>query len=237
MQRAIIGLVDGEPPLGETSIDRVRTGGSFAIEPEELTYLDGETLTTGRATGTIDTQQTEIHVLDDAIVTEELEGRERVLTEFYADLEAPKPFVTVDRGDGEFLWEQLGGKIGADIERARLDLDAWARDLEAEENASVWQVGWNRDYGEDDDEQGVGVQFHRDASLREHRSEGGITQLGFQYRWDGAYIRGTAAESGYVAVFSTLADPTWGRWLREEILPLAELHEEETEQDTLGGEN
>ncbi|WP_135535350.1 hypothetical protein [Halostella pelagica] len=230
MKRGIIGLVDGNPR--DEEIERVRRD-PFAIEPEEITYLDGgASITTGRACDSVDTETEEIYIADEAIITERTEGREHVLTEFTADIDAG--FVTIDRGDGEFLWERLELQFGVDIERAVLDLDSWARDLDAQ-GADVWQVGWDRDMGPDDGDQETGVAYHRDARLDGHLADGGITQLGFRYDWDGTIMRGAAAASGYVAVFRSLSDAAWGRWLREEILPHAGIPdpEDESEQQEL----
>jgi len=57
--------------------------------------------------------------------------------------------------------------------------------------------------------------------------------LGFEYRWDGAPVRGVMAESGYVAIYDGLEDVApLGRWMREEVLPYASR----PEQQELGGE-
>ena len=222
MRRTILGLVPNA--AGEPITSTYKR--NFAIDAERTEYLDGETIYHGTAAGYVDTTKTEVHISasQKTIDTERIEARKQVTTEFYADPEAG--FIGVDSSDGEFLWEELSIRKGFYIERAEIDLDSWARDLADRRSANCWQIGWSHDDG---DVQDVGSAFHEGASFDE-AVRGGLTQLGFSYLWDGhGVVRGTAAASGYVAVFSTMSVPVFGRWLRDEILPHTALPEDEEE--------
>lgn len=226
MHAAILGLVDGE--VSDPTIESHLEPGSYpAIDAEATKYLDRATVYHGTCANTIDVQTTDVHV-GDAIVTEEVTGRDTVACEFYADLDAG--FVGVDSSVGEWLFNTLGAMHGVRIGRARLDLDAFASALRAEATASAWHVAASDQ--SDPDNPRVSIDYHADADFA--CTDGRETsQLGFQYSWSGTPVRGTVAQSGYVAVYSSWTAETFAKWLREELLEFAELAAEQAE---LGGE-
>lgn len=226
MHRAIIGLFDGEPDSDEPDLE-----GSthFGVDAHGYAYLDGAaTIYHGEAATDVDEEVTNVSFTSHEITRSVKIVERTVATTFFADPDAG--FVTVDSADGTFLWDRLQLRHSCDIERAALALDDWRDDLQAMDQARCWQLGWD----EPDDRDDVGVTFHDAASF--DRADG-ITQLGFEYLWNGNAVRGTAAASGYVCVFDGVSRPAdVGRWLREEVLPHAYVPEDDDgEQTTLGG--
>ncbi|WP_134672641.1 hypothetical protein [Halorussus marinus] len=217
MMASILGLPRHSIDLElETDTD----GHSRGIVVNETQYLDGVTIYHGTAAGTISAQDTDVIIADDAIFTEQVEANKTVATEYIADFDAG--FVGIDTSDGTFLWETLSAMAGVDIVRAEFNLDAFAEQYERRDDASVWQIGYKHD------EENVGVRYHDDAQLRTD----GVTQLGFQYLWDGQPVRGTVAASGYAAVYSPMHVEEYGRWVRDELLPYAFLPEDGQEEFT-----
>lgn len=216
MRRCIIGLFDGTPDGNDLGLEGTT---HFGLDVDEFSYLDdAATIYWGEAATDIDTEQTEIHYTHYTITRESVPTSETVATEFFADVDAG--FCTVDSSDGTFLFDHLGLAHGTRVERAELDLDAWQYDLAHMDQSRCWQLGWDRP-----DQEDVGVAFHDGADFDLNRD---VTQLGFEYLWNGSVVRGTAAESGYVAVFSGVSRPAaLGRWLREEILPHASIPEDD----------
>lgn len=216
MRRCIIGLFDGEPD--ETELDLHGTS-HLGIDSNGYTYLDdAATIHYGEAASTIDTEETEISFTSTSIDRETVPASKTVATRFFADIDAG--FVTVDSSDGSFLWDHLALRHETDIRRAELDLDAWEAELARMDQSRCWQLGWD-----DPEQNDVGVAFHEGA---EFGLDGSVTQLGYEYLWNGSVVRGTAAQSGYVAVFDGVSQPAEvGRWLRDEILPHAEIPEDE----------
>jgi hypothetical protein len=219
MKAVILGLPHGEFDE-DVELETDTSQRIPALVVEETQYLDGVSIYHGTAAGRVKTNRSSVYVDtdNDRISTEREEILQEVATDFYADFDAG--FVGVDTSDGEFLWKLLGPKAGAVIVRAQIKLDAFAENYERQDDASCWQIG----YKPDDDN--VGVRYHDDARVHTR----GVTQLGFEYWWDGQLVRGTVAASGYVAVYSNMAVETFGRWLRVEILPFASLPDEDAQE-------
>lgn len=226
MEAGIIGLVDGEPKA--TEIESV-VSRPFALDANATEYLDGEVVYHGTATDTVERQGESVSITeeDDGSVTIFSETEpvyDEVTVDFTADLGAG--FVSVSSSDGTFLWDAIGARAGVPIERAELDLDAFREAYERRDDASVWQVGWS---GEDT----AGAEFHNAATLAGAPAHG-LTQLGFNYKWDGYPVRGTMAASGYVAVYAGPTAPeAFARWVRDEVLEFGEIPADE--QDELPG--
>ncbi|NHN40508.1 hypothetical protein G9C85_02500 [Halorubellus sp. JP-L1] len=224
MQAGILGITDDL--IDEPAVTTGKKGGGVTIASEAITYLSGETeIYEGTAAGHVDTtkQFVETAVSSDGdiidIFTSSEPARREVAVDFTADLTADPGFVAVSSTDGEFLWEHLSAAKDTWIERAVIDLNSFAGALE-DEDADVWQVG-----EEQASENGyVSIDYH-DAA---HPPSGGshVVQLGFVYPWNSTVVRGTITESGYVAVYAGATQAaTWGRWLREEVLPHVALPE------------
>lgn len=224
MRRCIIGLFDGDPNGDELQIEGTS---HLGIDAAGYDYLDNAaTIYWGEAASQIETDTEEITFTASNISRETIPRSKTVATNFFGDLDAG--FVTIDSSDGTFLWNHLALRHETDIRRAELDLDSWEDELASLSQSRCWQLGWDHPERED-----VGVAFHDGA---EFGLNGRVTQLGFEYLWNGSVVRGTAAQSGYVAVFDGVSRPSEvGRWLRDEILPHAFIPEddEESEQATL----
>ncbi|ELZ84435.1 hypothetical protein C453_12851 [Haloferax elongans ATCC BAA-1513] len=225
MIRAIFGLVEGEPST--TEIPRRLGKGLPAFETESTQYLDGKEIYHGTAADQVDTTVQEVHVDDDGIYTERVEGQEESVTDFVADLESG--FVGVDSSNGEWFFERLMPIAKAGVHRAMIDVTAFAAHVD-DQDGRCWQVSYKHALDDDEDDDGQaksGTIFHRDAHFG--AGSGKYNQYGFAYHWDGEFIRGTIAESGYVAVFSTDRPEVFGRWVLDEVLPYASLLEDDVQ--------
>lgn len=214
MFRGIIGLLDGDP---DGRIGRHR--GAVDVEAELVTSFDNGRLVTGEAAGTVTTEP-EVPVVGEEYITTEREvRREDVYTTFLADLETG--WVSVDSGDGEFLWRWLENELNVRIARPIIDVNAIAAEVEALDRADAWQV-------QAGDEDAITIAYHDDARLD---ATGEFGQLGFGAYWDGTYLRGTLAQSGYLALFDGGEDETAAWFIAEKILPHAELPDEQQTLD------
>ena len=216
MRRLILGLA--ADPIADPDY-----AGSDAvgIDAETQTYLDGKEVVHGQAATELEREHEMIDYGRDYVETHQEPQRERVATEFFADLDAG--FVAVDKGDGDFLFDYLGVRNGTTIDRCRFDVDAFRSDLAAREKAECWHVA--ADSGD-----AVSMDYHNAARFD---AEGEAAQVGFAYLFDGHPLRGVMAASGYAAVFHDEPAPVVGRWVREELFEYAALPEDE--QRELGG--
>jgi hypothetical protein len=216
MRRLIVGLA-------EDAIDDPDLQGSDAvgIDAETQTYLDGAAIAHGHAATTQEIEMEAIDYGHDWVETFQEPTTEQVATEFFADLGAG--FVTVDKSDGEFLFDYLGVRNGTHIERAAFDVDRFRRDLADREKADCWHVAADTD-------DAVRMDYHDAARFD---ADGEAAQVGFAYLWDGRPMRGVMAASGYAAIFHDHGGAVVGKWVREELLPYA--HAPTDEQAELEG--
>jgi len=222
MNACILGLFRDDVNVDAVELE-TETSGETGIVVDEHEYLDGATIYSGTAAGYAEVTETNVIVGDGFIETEQVEGRKHLAADYYVDFDAGR--AGIETSNAEFIWDQLGAVAGGTlIERATIDLDAFARDYQQREVAHVWQVGRDEaDADPDSDDEGVTIAYHDDATTQA-ATRGGLSQLGISYRWGGdKYVYGTTAASGYVAVYSSLNVPQFGRLLRDEILPYASL--------------
>lgn len=224
MYRGVIGLLDGDPD-GEIKNNRGRTD----IQGERIESFDDGSLVTGSAAGYTTTERDVPEVHENLITTEREKEEREVYVEFLADL--PGGWITVDTSDGEFLWEFLGLKHNVGIERAEIDITALADEIREWDDAEAWQS--QTDWGDPDEigrDGGVTISYHDDAGWPSGKKVG---QLGFKGLWDGVFVRGTVARSGYVALYDGDTDELAGQFISDVLLPYCSIPEDK--QDTLGG--
>jgi hypothetical protein len=222
MHQCILALADAQP-AGDPI--QSRWDNRPVIDAERTDLLDGETIHHGEAVVETTTEEQEITVLrdDEHISTAPVETTAGVHTEWVADLDAEPAWVATDTADADRLWSLLGIEQDTHFERAELDVDGFASDYQTRDNAHVWHATNERV------DESVSLAYHGDAAIDGRAL---TKMLGFEYRWDGAPVRGVMAESGYVAIYDGLEDvAALGRWMREEVLPYASR----PEQQELGG--
>ena len=227
MYRGVIGLVDGAP---DGEIGRLREG-DVAIEGERIENLDAGSgsLVTGSAAGPVTEERDVPEVYESTITTEREKERRETYVEFLADLQGG--WVTIDTSDGEFLWHTLELKHDVRIERAAIDCNALADDVREWEESRLWQT--QTDWGDvDAGDGGTTIAYHSDASWP---GDGIVGQLGFAGQWDGTYVRGTVAASGYVALYDGDTDEVAGQFVTEVLLPHSYVPDDE--QTTLRGDS
>jgi len=196
-----------------------------AIDATAYERLDGTTIYAGTAAGKIDTEQEEIYVNADEIVTETVQATDDVYCEWVADLSAG--WVGVNRSDGDWLFDTLGATKGTLIQRAEIDVDGFASYLSDYPNASAWNITQTRSFDADGDAEESVIAYHDAAHLADTSGSRQTTMLGFEYFWNDGYTRGVVSESGYVALFDGGDRPgTYAAFINSEILSFASLPEE-----------
>lgn len=224
MRAAILGLARDD--IADPTIDGHLEQSTYpAIDATAYERLDGTTIYAGEAAGKIDTERETIYVTEDGIITETEQGKEDVYCEWIADL--TEGWVGVNRSDGDWLFDTLGATKGTLIERAEINVDGFAEYLSDYPNANAWNVTQTRSLDPDDDAEEATIEYHDAAHLADTGGSRATTMLGFEYWWDGEYVRGVVSESGYTALFDGGdAAGTYAAWINSEILPFASLPEE-----------
>lgn len=220
MHAAILGRVDGDArdlPI-ETQIDSYP-----AIDVESTAYLDDRRIFHGEAADRIEVEAENVYLGEHSIMTDQETRTETAYGDWFADFDAG--WVGVESSDMDWLFDYLSINHGVEIREGHIDLDAFAEYLADHPTASAWQTGRKRSLDEDDDAESVQIDYHDSARIEEAR-RGDNVQLGFQYRWDGSYVRGTITQSGYVAMYKDMPESTFGRWMADEVVPF--LCDEET---------
>ena len=224
MRATILGLAldDVADPTVESHVENATYP---AIDATAYERLDGTTIYAGEAAGRIDTEQEEIYISDDAIATDTVEATDHVYCEWIADL--TEGWVGVNRSDGDWLFNTLGAAKGTLIERAEIDVDGFAAYLSDYPNASAWNVTQTRSLDPDDDAEEATIEYHDAAHLADTGGSRATTMLGFEYWFEGEYVRGVVSESGYTALFDG-GDGAgmYAAWINSEILPFASLPED-----------
>jgi hypothetical protein len=229
MHSALLYALVGEPK--ETSIDSHLGNGFPAIDAETIQYLDGHTLCHGQAVAQVEEQRQQPIVDDEGIWTESAWQSRRVLTNWYADLEAG--WAGIDTSDGEFFFKMLAATHAVSSEKMEIGLEAWARDFLQNDSAYCWGLSYSE--GDDEDAIRAGAGFHQDASLEQlDANKQDVSAIGFGYEWADARARGIICESGYVAIYRDWTEELFGRWLSDQVLPYTVYDADSVNQETLG---
>jgi hypothetical protein len=225
--RATILALARDDIADPTVESRVENATYPAIDATAYERLDGTTIYAGDAAAKVTRERDAIYVTEDDIIVEsgEEEYDETVVCEWIADL--TEGWVGVDTSDGDWLFEALGASKGTLIERAEIDVDGFAEYLSDYPNASAWNVTQTRSLDPDDDAEEATIQYHDAAHLADTGGSRATTMLGFEYWFEGEYVRGVVAESGYAALYDG-GDGAgmYAAWINSEILPFASLPEE-----------
>ncbi|MDF9748400.1 hypothetical protein [Natrinema salsiterrestre] len=225
MHAAILYVLEGEPNTGE--LEPRMTGEFPAIDVEGTEYLDGQTIYHGQAAGRIIEERKVPAPTKKAILEETIEVTEKVQTDWYADLK--DGWVGISSSDGEFLFDWFVGTEGVVPQDALIRLDAWAEDLERRDDASVWAVSYSQSEEDGHDADRAGAQYHDDVATHNMPVEG-KSAVGFTYDWNGSYVRGMVAASGYVAAYNVTNADVFAKWVGEEILPYLEIDRGDDQQ-------
>lgn len=217
MHAAILSLLTGEPDLKELPS---RLGEGFpAYDVERTAYLDGREIHHGTLADYVTTEERVPIVGEDFITTDTEDRKERVATDFYADLELGWAGVNASQGE-DVIESYLATTASVIPEPAELDLDAFSDALpeDVETNGIVYSTSEDEGHSRD----AAGSHWQRDASTSMIPSEG-TSVLHVKYTWDGALVDAMLAQSGYVAVYKDWTAATFARWVAEEIVPFLSI--------------
>lgn len=213
MQAALLAKVTGEPrnlPI-QSNVDDYP-----AIDADSTVYLDDRRIFHGDAADRIEVETETVYLGQHSITTEQEKRTETAYGEWFADFDAG--WIGVSNGDMEWLFDYLSVKHGVEVREGFVDLDGFAEYVSDHPTASAWQTGRKRTLDEDEESESVQIDYHDSARIEEAR-RGDNVQLGFTYRWDGSYVRGTITASGYVAMYKDMPESTFARWMADEVVP------------------
>ena len=214
--RAIIGLVDGTP--GDELSSASSKSSALDVQ-ERQEYLDGSSVAIGRAATVRSNQYEGPRIKEDgSIVDTEHVYNEWIGTEWFADLH-DAGFFAVDSSAGDFAFWMARHQADANIVEPNVKLGEFVSYLE-ERNATFEWLGWS-------DANEAGVYYPDlsdvDSNVQRRAMKGRKSHIGFEYAGENGYIRGAAARSGYVEVYSISTPEQMTRWLKNEFLQFCEI--------------
>lgn len=223
--------------LEDTADERLEPVGGDAFATldvrETQEYLDEGIVQAGRACGRVTAETEHIYVDGTTIETEREPSRTKVYTEWVADV-VDGGFVAASRtaatdDSPPFPFDLFESVCGTDVRPARLDPTAFvARQHQRDRDLKLWFSGEKERTGETEPNN-VAMGYGVDAN-----DDGGNVGVGFHLPWEGTVARGVLWASGYVALYRSTWDSTmFARFVREEVLPVAEIVQDESEQATL----
>lgn len=137
----------------------------------------------------------------------------------------PGNLMAVSSGRGTFafrLLEEL--HPGIQVERAELDLNAYAEKYYRGDSVNPWQVGFYGNIGEAEKGIVYGDNVFSDDEIGDVLERSRLNQLGLEYNVLDTEIKMTMTESGYVQVYnpSNLETGEFADYLLNEILEVAD---------------
>lgn len=218
-----------EEPVAD-ELESYGSGGFSTLDVRETVEgFDDVPIQAGRAAATVETTIEEIHISGTDIDVEQVGDRERVWTEWVADV-TDAGFVAAERtagNDPEFPFDIFHARTGQPVERVEIDVASVVQSCrDRDRDVGVWMVGT--------DDGAAELRYHHHAKVADAaRANIGV---GFELAWNNTVAEGVMYESGYVAVFNDSWGPRkFAAFIRDLVLPHAEVPEddEEGEQSTL----
>jgi len=227
MHAALLAQIDGGP----RHLPWESTFGDYpAVDVDSAVYLDERRIFFGEATDRIEVESEQVYVNENEIVTDQEKQRETAHGEWFVDFDAG--WIGVSNSDMEWFNDYVAVTHGVEVREGFIDLDSFAEYLSDHRTATAWQVGRKQSLDDDDDSESVQIDYHDSARMEDAR-RGDNVQLGFHYRWDGTYVKGTITRSGYVAMHTDLADSVFARWMAKEVVPFLTVEEAVAKQSEL----
>jgi hypothetical protein len=214
MHAAILHRYTGDP---EGDLESRLGQGFPAADVERTQYLDGHTMHHGTLAARVTSEERVPAPGSDVIAMKKDEVERRVATDFYADFTEEWVGASTSTG-GDVLTDYLLSQVGVVPEPSQLRAEAWAERLE-QDDAAAWGASFSQRIEDGDSRDAAGAHYHDEVDAIPH----GLSAVGFEYLWDGVRVRGTLAESGYVAVYNLDRPEVFARWVADEITPYLEV--------------
>lgn len=220
--------------LEETSDEPLESNGSaFATldVQEDLVYLDGASVQSGKACSFVEGRKEEIIVNGTDIEIEPVATDEHVWTEWVADV-VDAGFVVAERtagDDPEFPFEIFEARCRTRVRRATIDPGAFVRRQEEQgREVRPWYAGRKQPTESISEPDDVAMSYGRKARSSDAReAEVGV---GFKLSWNGSIAKGIIYASGYLSIYNSSWGPIqFARFVRDDILPVAEVVDDEQE--------
>lgn len=219
MKAGILGLVHGEfGPLEDTieTVDQEGAELKRCIEIESTVTLDsGQEIQIGNAAKEEYVKEDTTEIRNGSIRTE---TERRIETDKTNFIVVPGELVVVGSAKGTFAFDLIGRQVGALIERAEINLEAF---VEERESASFWQYGFYNTGMNAENGVVYGNAIEDVGTVQDFMSSATPNQIGFDYLYGDKPVKAKMAESGYVEVYqpSDWESTEFIQFVLEEISP------------------
>jgi len=232
----VLGMIAGtlallEEPADDPLDNHYDSGGRAVDVEASHTYLDGYRVQTGTIAGDVTTERERVSLSGSSIEVERRPTSKKAASEFVADVTdqgwvlAERTWSTEEEHRPDWPFSDLQILTGQTIVPMALDPGEFVENqLDADRSPSVemrtiegadgTEISWTNTTG----------------------SQGTLANVGVALRtqWQGMYLRLVVYESGYVAIWEPedMAPEALGRFVHEEIVPVAEPLEDQDEDET-----
>jgi hypothetical protein len=224
MQGGIIGIIDGTFDELESfhrteESDGTSLAKSLQIDRETTTDR-GHTVYIGEAAAEVQSEEETVRIDSDtgSIEVGEYPTTQNQYTHFVC---VPGEFVAVESSSGVFAFNLIQSQHpGTHIERAEIDVNAYAEDYYTSEEVDPWQIGFYGNIGQAEKGVVYGQNVISDEEIGGVLERSQLNQLGLRYEVLGYDMQITMTESGYVQVFnpSNLDSEGFAEYIVEEVL-------------------
>lgn len=208
--------------------------GYRALEVEETqTYLDDElTIQSGMIAGRVPSQREKVVTNGHEIEVEQVTTSEKVATEFVADVDdegwilAERTHSSEEDHEPDWPFNDLSTRVGQAIDPMQLKPYEFVRNQrDADRDYTVEMA--SREYNMDD----VSIEWGQGALKKDAiKSDVGVA---LTTHWRDQFVRLVIYGSGYLAIWepAEMKPELLGRFIHEEIVPIAHYGEDEVEED------
>jgi len=224
MRAGVIGTIDGKfDEIESFHQTQEQDGRRFtrSLQVNRTSHRDsGYSVYVGEAATQVieDVESVKIDPETGEIGVGERPTKESKYTQFVA---VPGLFIAVSSGSGTFAFDLLQSQHpGTHIERAELNLNAYADDYYTAEGVDPWQIGFYGNIGQAEKGVVYGENVISDDDIGDVLERSQINQLGLQYEMMDYDMKVTLAESGYVEVYnpSNIETEEFAEYIADEIL-------------------
>lgn len=211
-------------PVADPLEDYSDSGGRVCEVEASHTYLDGHRIQSGQIAGTVPVHEERVDTTGGEIDVEQRTTRKTVASEWVADVQqdgwilAERTWPTEEDHRPEWPFAAVEVLCGQDIVPMAFDPAAFADsqddavvEMTTIESANGTRINWDRDPGRSGTRANTGVAL--------------------ETQWGGQFVRLAMYASGYLAIWEPAdwAPEKVGRFVHEEIIPVAEPAEQADE--------
>lgn len=232
MKAGVIGTIDGNfDEINSQANSRQQDGTTFtqSLQINRKSHLDsGETIYHGEAAIEIVDEKETVNINEESgeIAVTTSSERTGKYTQF---LVISDTMMVVDSGNGEFAYNLLQDFVpGISVQRANLDLNAYADEYYSADVVDPWQVGFYGNIGQAEKGVVYGEEVFNDDEMGDLLDRSQLNQLGLNFEeHDQGVEKVTMAQSGYIEVYlpSNMDGSKFADYLINEIVNYVETPE------------